>query len=44
MTWVALVKGHFGREQRTLEAWIEPWTQAPEFQAWAEPPIAADPF
>ena len=44
MTWVELVKGHFAAEQQALEAWIEAWTQDPDFVAWAQPQIAADPF
>jgi hypothetical protein len=44
MAWVALVKGHFAAEQRALADRIMAWTQDPEFQAWARPQIAADPF
>jgi hypothetical protein len=44
MTRIALVKGHFAAEQQALVAWIGAWTQDPEFQAWAQPKIAADPF
>jgi hypothetical protein len=44
MTRIALVKGHFAAEQQALEAWIGAWPQDPEFQTWAQPPIAAEPF
>ena len=42
IAWIALVKGHFAREQRALEAWIADWPQDADFMAWAQPQIAVD--